>query len=250
MTTAARPDYDIIIIGARCAGAATARLLARGGARVLVLERGTLGSDTLSTSFLMRSAVLQLHRWGVLPRLIEAGTPPVSTTHFHYASRTVSVAMREPLYAPRRTLLDPLLVVAAREAGAEVLFGQRVTGLLRRFDGRVRGVEVEQGHAVRRSITAHTVIGADGLPSSMARWVDAQTYRVGSYSEPTIFGYFEGLPVDAYHWYYAHGMGAGAAPTNDGLTTVSWAALLTACPSCTGPHAGLLRIAASCPELR
>jgi flavin-dependent dehydrogenase len=245
MIATPRPDYDFIIVGARCAGAATARLLARAGARVLVLERGTPGSDTLSTSFLMRSAVLQLDRWGILPSLIAAGTPPVHTTHFHYASRTVSVAMREPLYAPRRTVLDPLLVSSAREAGAEVLFGQRVTGVLRRSDGRVHGVEVEQGRAARRAITAHTVIGADGLPSSVARWVEAPTYRVGAHSEPTIFGYFEDLPVDAYHWYWAHGMGAGAAPTNAGVSTVFVGGPPHRLPELHGDrYAGMLRVAA------
>ena len=58
--------YDAIVVGARCAGAPTAMLLARQGLRVLAVDRSRYGSDTLSTLALMRGAVIQLDRWGVL----------------------------------------------------------------------------------------------------------------------------------------------------------------------------------------
>src|SRR4051812_44103940 len=107
----AHEAYDVLVVGARCAGAATAMLMARKGLRVLVIDRSGYGADTISTHALMRGGVLQLHRWGVLPRLLEAGTPPVRTTTFHYGDESVSVAMKpshgvDALYAPRRTLLD------------------------------------------------------------------------------------------------------------------------------------------------
>jgi 2-polyprenyl-6-methoxyphenol hydroxylase-like FAD-dependent oxidoreductase len=245
-----KPDYDFVIVGARCAGASTARLLARAGARVLVVDRGALGSDTLSTSYLMRSAAVQLQRWGILSQLIAAGTPPVRSTHFHYARHSLAVEIRplhdvDALYAPRRTVLDPLLVAAASAAGAELRFGVRVEGLLHDADGRVCGVELARGHAQRESVSAHMVIGADGLHSFVARCVGAVEYRVGRYSAPTIYGYFEGMPLDAYHWYYAHGMAAGAAPTNDGLSTVFVAAPTERLPELHGDRAtGMLRIAA------
>jgi flavin-dependent dehydrogenase len=233
-------NYDFVIVGARCAGAATARLLALGGARVLVVDRSRLGADTLSTSYLMRGAVLQLQRWGVLPALIAAGTPPVRMTHFHYASRSVSVEMREPLYAPRRTLLDPLLVEAAQLAGAEVRFASRAVRLLWDDRGRACGIELAGGERV----TAGRVIGADGLHSQVAEWTDAACYRVGAHSSATIYGYFSRLSVDSYHWYYAHGLSAGVAPTNDGLSTVFVGASSEALPELRADReAGLLRIA-------
>src|ERR671933_719099 len=113
---------DVLVIGARCAGAATAMLLARRGLRVLALDRGEYGADTMSTPALMRGGVLQLQRWGLLPR-IAAQTPAVRRTAFHYGDESVEVALRpgpggDALYAPRRTLLDRLLADAAREAGA------------------------------------------------------------------------------------------------------------------------------------
>jgi flavin-dependent dehydrogenase len=150
----------------------------------------------------------------------------------------------DALYAPRRTLLDPLLVAAASAAGAEFRFGVRVEGLLHAADAGVCGVELARGHAQRESVTARMVIGADGLNSSVARWVDAACYRVGQNSAATIYGYFEGLGVDAYHWYYAHGLVAGAAPTNDGLSTVFVGGPTARIPELHGDrHAGMLRIA-------
>src|SRR6516225_11113494 len=110
--------YDVLVVGARCAGAATAMLLARKGLRVLLIDRGSYGTDTVSTHALMRGGVLQLHRWGILPRLREAGTPPVHETTFHYGDETITVVIKasdgvNALYAPRRTLLDSTLVDAA-----------------------------------------------------------------------------------------------------------------------------------------
>src|SRR6476646_4109851 len=76
--------YDVIVVGGRCAGAATAMLLARGGLRVLLLEAARAGTDTLSTHALMRGAVEQLGRWGLLDEVVAAGTPAITTTEFHY----------------------------------------------------------------------------------------------------------------------------------------------------------------------
>jgi 2-polyprenyl-6-methoxyphenol hydroxylase-like FAD-dependent oxidoreductase len=101
-------------------------LLARHGLRVLVVDPVRYGSDTLSTHALMRGAVLQLDRWGLLDSVRASGAPAIRTTTFHYGAETVEVEIRprdgiDCLYAPRRTILDPLLVDAAREAGAEII---------------------------------------------------------------------------------------------------------------------------------
>src|SRR5580765_7675289 len=129
-------SVDAVIVGARCAGAATALLLARAGARVLLLDKGVYGSDTLSTHALMRGAVVQLHRWGVLPAVIAAGTTPVRQATFFYGDESVSVPIAprdgiDALYAPRRQVLDRLLVDAASAAGADIVYGVRIRGLER-----------------------------------------------------------------------------------------------------------------------
>ncbi|HEX7212159.1 MAG TPA: FAD-dependent oxidoreductase, partial [Propionibacteriaceae bacterium] len=119
--------YDVVVVGGRVAGASTALLLARAGVRVVLLDRDRHGSDTLSTLGMMRGGVLQLARCGLLADVTAAGTPPIRQVVFHYADgEQVSVAIKpsagvEALYAPRRYLLDRLLVDAATAAGVEVL---------------------------------------------------------------------------------------------------------------------------------
>jgi 2-polyprenyl-6-methoxyphenol hydroxylase-like FAD-dependent oxidoreductase len=129
MSTANTQHYDVIIAGARCAGAATALLLARPGAQVVVLDKSRYGTDTLSTHALMRGAVLQLHRWGLLPAVTGAGTPPVRSTTFHLADAVTTIPVKpkhgvEALYAPRRRILDAILADAARGANPTAALAQ------------------------------------------------------------------------------------------------------------------------------
>jgi len=220
-----RADYDVVVAGARAAGAATAQLLARRGLRVLALDRGQYGTDTLSTHALMRGGVAQLERMGVLDGLLAAGTPVVRSTSFHYAGREVRVPIKPRdgvpgLMAPRRYLLDRLLVDAARAAGAEVVYGLRVADLVRGAKGRVAGVLVEDGNGRLMRIDAGCVVGADGLHSTVARLATSEAYRVGRHASATVYGYFEGLEDDGFHWHFTPGASAGRIPTNQGLTCV------------------------------
>ena len=217
--------YDAVIVGARCAGAATAMLLARRGLRVLVLERSRPGSDTLSTHAMMRGGVVQLRRWGLLDQIIAAGTPPIRRTRFHYCDETVTVSIKpaagvDALYAPRRTVLDRVLADAAISSGAEVRFGVDVTGLERHPSGRVVGVvgRDRRGEPVRA--LARIVIGADGVRSLVARQAGAATLRTGVGSGAIVYGHWTGVDVDGYEWYYRPGVSAGLIPTNDGETCV------------------------------
>src|SRR5215469_16426128 len=86
--------FDAVIVGARCAGAATALLLARAGAKVLLVDRQAYGSDTMSTHAMMRTGVLQLHRWGLLPIVMAATTPEIRTTTFHYGAEQLRIRMK------------------------------------------------------------------------------------------------------------------------------------------------------------
>jgi flavin-dependent dehydrogenase len=223
---------DAIVVGGRCAGAATAMLLARGGMRVLVVEAAQPGADTLSTHALMRGGVLQLHRWGLLDAVVEAGTPAIVSTEFAYGDEIETVEIRpgegiSALRAPRRIVLDSLLLEAARAAGAEVRVPARVTGLLT-DGGRVRGVEgIERGTGTSFRATAPLTIGADGRNSTIAQAVGARFRRRGTASSAVVYGYFSGLPRDRYHWAYRPGVAAGVVPTGDGLARV-WAGTASA----------------------
>jgi flavin-dependent dehydrogenase len=218
-----KSSYDAVIVGARCAGASTALLLARQGARVLAVDRSPYGSDTLSTLALMRVGVLQLHRWGLLDAVRSAGTPTIRTTSFRYGDDQIDVPIKprdgiDGLYAPRRTVLDPILATAAAEAGADVVHGPRLLDVVRTSDGRVSGVVLQDREGVTRRIAAGVVIGADGQQSTVARLVGATPYQTGTHATGVVYGFWRGLPLEGYHWYYGPGSGIGAIQTNDDLT--------------------------------
>ena len=159
--------YDVIVVGGRVAGAATAMLLARGGLQVLLLEAARPGTDTLSTHALTRGGVLQLHRWGLLDTIVDSGTPAIHRTEFGYGDEHDTVPIRPgdgipALYAPRRTILDSVLLHAARAAGAEIHTSTRVTGLLTESK-RIHGVEgIHRGTGPPFRATAALTVGADG----------------------------------------------------------------------------------------
>jgi flavin-dependent dehydrogenase len=220
-----RASYDAILVGARCAGAATAMLLARQGLRVLAVEQARYGSDTLSTLALMRGAVLALDRWGVLPSIEAIGTPAIRSTSFHYGDEAIDIKIKPrngigALYAPRRKYLDRLLVDAARESGAQIEHGVRLIDLMQSNHGGVEGVVVRHPDGGTVSLPAEIVIGADGVRSPVARLVGARPYRVAKNSSAVVYGFFTGLDQRAFHWHYRPGVGAGLIPTNDGLTLV------------------------------
>jgi menaquinone-9 beta-reductase len=216
-----KSHYDVVIAGARCAGAATALLLARAGASVLLVDRQARGSDTMSTHALMRTGVLQLKRWSLLKRLQSEGTPPIGFTTFHYGSESVPVAIKPEhgvhhLYAPRRTVLDRILADAAEAAGAEVRHGVLLSHLHSDPSGRIVGARLRDGTGDEASVRAELVIGADGRDSTVARLVAAESYAVGRTASALVYGYFQGLPDEGLHWYFTERAAAGVIPTNHG----------------------------------
>jgi 2-polyprenyl-6-methoxyphenol hydroxylase-like FAD-dependent oxidoreductase len=217
--------WDVVIIGARVAGASTAMLLARAGLKVLVVDRARRGSDTLSTHALMRGGVLQLRRWGLVDRVAATGVPPVRRVTFHYGAESLPITLKpyagvDALYAPRRTILDALLVDAAEEAGAEFRFGVAMTDLVHDGAGRVVGVVLDDHAGSTWTELAQLVIGADGRHSLVGDLAAAPSLAVGTYSGAYAYGYWSVADLDGYHWYYETGLSAGVIPTNDDLVCV------------------------------
>ena len=215
------PHYDAIVIGARCAGAATAFLLARSGAKVLVVDRQPYGSDTMSTHALMRPAVMQLARWGLIPSMAAAETPAIRSTTFHYGNKDVRVDIKPDhgvdfLLAPRRTVLDPLLVDAAREAGAAVRHRVALSELQFASNGRVSGASLKDGSGACVTVRSDIVIGADGRKSTVAQLVKSRVLVEGINASALAFGYFADLKRDGLHWHFAKNAAAGVIPTNSG----------------------------------
>lgn len=220
-----KKHYDFVVVGARCAGASVGLLLARAGASVLIIDRQEYGSDRLSTHALMRGAVMQLHRWGVLEPLIAEGTPKIQLTTFHYGAESFPIDIKpdgdiDCLIAPRRTVLDRVLVDAARNAGAVVRHGVTLTDLMFSRSGRVTGVAARDADGHEMEIHAGMVIGADGRQSRVADLVKAEIYRQGNHSASSVYGYFDNLANDGTNWYFAEHSAAGAIPTNDGQSCV------------------------------
>jgi len=216
--------YDVIVVGARCAGAATARLLAAAGLDVLVLDRGAMPSDTLSTHGLARGGVVQLARWGLLEQVLDSGAPAVREVTFHLGGTSLTKTVKERagvdlLVAPRRFVLDDLLLTAARRAGAEVRLGAAVTGVARE-DGRVVGVVARVRGGGDRLFRARHVVGADGLRSTLASLVDARTVASFAADVSLYYAYVGHADWRGFEFHLAPGSFAGAFPTHGGEACV------------------------------
>src|SRR3954471_9336111 len=140
--------FDVIVVGARCAGAPLAMLLARRGMRVCVLDKATFPSDTPSTHAIQPSGVQILERVGLLEPALPVGAAiERGTVRFDDVPMEVDDVVGElgaPMVNVRRVTLDAILLDAARAAGAEVRPATAVTGLVEE-GGRVVGVQTPKG---------------------------------------------------------------------------------------------------------
>lgn len=224
MISCGSDDYDAIVVGARCGGAATAMILARLGHRVALVEKSAELSDTLSTHGLARGAVVQLARWDLVDAVRDSGAPPVTRVSFATREGQVVRPLRpsagvDALYAPRRTVLDRILLQAAVAAGAVPLMGTEVKRLVRdegSTSGRVVGVAGRDDDGRPVELRARLVVGADGLRGKMASLVRAPIRREWKSPSATFYTYAQGFPSDTYQFHVGDGCLAGVFPTNDG----------------------------------
>jgi flavin-dependent dehydrogenase len=220
-----RDEYDVVVVGARCAGAATARLLAEEGLDVLLVDRTRLPADTVSTHALLLGATIQLRRWGLLDAVIATGATAVDGVTIdaggtHFTAPIKHIGGVDRVFAPRRIVLDALLADAAVAAGAELLDGHTVHGLGRDASGRISSVHGTDEGGRAWSVRTRYVVGADGVRSSIAEHVDAELVRYDAATAAGHYAYFRGMTGSTYEFAFAPDAGAGAIPTDDGLTCV------------------------------
>jgi flavin-dependent dehydrogenase len=199
--------YDVIIVGARCAGAPLAMLLARRGAKVLLLDRASFPSDIPHGHFIHRHGPRRLREWGLLDR-IAAKTPAISRVVHDVGDFPLRVhdLTEDGVawgYGPRRTTLDRVLTDAAVESGAELRQGFRVTDYVME-DGTVVGIRGREGGAAEVEERAAMTVGADGRHSRLARVVQAPAYN----EVPTIlcyyFSYWTDVSTEPFELYIRH----------------------------------------------
>jgi flavin-dependent dehydrogenase len=217
--------HDVVVVGSRCAGASTAMLLAGLGHDVCVVDRTQFPSDTLSTHAIARGGVVQLRRWGLLDEVLATGAPPIRQVSFHAGGAVDTRVVKDRagvdhLVAPRRHVLDPILVRAAARAGATVRAGVWVEDVLRDGTGRATGVAGRdtEGRPVR--IEARIVVGADGLRSRVAGQVGAPIIDQRPGNGTIRYGYVAGLDADGIEFHIGNRLFAGVFPTNSGECNV------------------------------
>jgi 2-polyprenyl-6-methoxyphenol hydroxylase-like FAD-dependent oxidoreductase len=221
--------YDAIIVGARCAGATTAMLLARRGFNVLLVDKARFPSDTISTHIVWPRGTELLKEWGLLPRLMATGVPSICREMVFdvgpFALRGTIPDANDGMggICPRRTVLDSVLVRAAAEAGAEVREGFAVDELVVRDDA-VCGIRGRSNGNTGVEERARIVIGADGVHSVIARRVRAREYDVQPVGACCFYSYFSGVELNDLELYVRDHHALGGAPTNDGLhlVMVNW----------------------------
>jgi flavin-dependent dehydrogenase len=217
--------YDAIIIGARVAGSPLAMLLARKGYKVLLTDKAVFPSDTISTHHIHQPGVLRLKRWGLLEEVRASNCPPLTEMSFdvgpfalHGAPPPIEGVAEA--FAPRRHVLDNILVRAAVEAGAELREGFTVKELTRDESGRVNGITGVTRNGTPVTERARIVVGADGKHSMVAQSVQAPMYNERGKLCCNYYSYWSGVPLAGTELYVRERRMFVLDRTNDGLTMV------------------------------
>jgi 2-polyprenyl-6-methoxyphenol hydroxylase-like FAD-dependent oxidoreductase len=200
-------------------------LLAQRGFRVLLVDRASFPSDTISTHLVHPPGIASLQRWGLLDELLATGCPPLRRYRFDFGFAVLDGTPpgcdgAATAYAPRRTVLDAILVEAARGAGVDVRERYIVEEVLTK-DGRVVGIRGRAGGASSSQVDrAPLVVGADGRHSLMARTMNVPAYKERPPTTAGYYTYFAGLTLEDYRVWVREDRAVVITPTHDDLHMV------------------------------
>jgi flavin-dependent dehydrogenase len=199
-------------------------LLARRGYRVLVVDKSTFPSDTVSTHYIQQRGLSRLFAWGLLSKLVATKVPEIRHMTVSYKD-TVIAGFAGPIdgisttYAPRRTELDAILVQGARAAGADVRENYTVRDLIIE-NGRVAGIRGAFGGGEIEEERAEIVIGADGRNSFVAKAAGAEFYKTVPAECFIYYSYFSGVQTQ-FHSRIGDLQQVGVWPTHNDQTLVA-----------------------------
>ncbi len=214
--------YDAIVVGARCGGSPTAMLLARKGYNVLLVDRATFPSDTLSTHFIQQSGVALLRRWGLLDEILSNGIPPITKAKLGtYENQQFLDIPEVPgvpgIVAPRRPRLDKILVDAAVAEGVELRERFTVEDVIFE-DGRVVGIRGRDAARSGIEERGRFVIGADGRHSTLAEKIGAEMYDYLPPLTAGFYSYWSDFEQEGVEAYFGSEGTVILFPTDDGLS--------------------------------
>ncbi|HWL26048.1 MAG TPA: NAD(P)/FAD-dependent oxidoreductase [Ureibacillus sp.] len=218
-------NYDVIIVGARCAGATLAISLAEAGFQVLLLDRATFPSDTLTTNTFFNNTTAIFREIGVLDQLLETNVTPVQTIKFQFEDTVIEgpipkVDGEDAAYSIRRKYLDHILLQHAKtKEKIKMIEGIRVTEVI--YDGEtVIGVRGEDLEKQKQEFRAQLVVGADGRNSRIRKLVNSELKISSPASTAVYYGYFSGIQHDSVPKFEVYKRKDNMAiffPTNDEL---------------------------------
>jgi len=180
-------DADVLVVGGGPAGSSVATFLARAGVDVLVVDRAHFPRPKPCAEYLSPQASRLLEAMGALERVEQSGAAQLTGISVRAPSGAIIKGdfiashgfrgFRDRGLSVRRELLDATLLDCAREAGARVSEGVRVTDVVRDAVKRVVGVRTLID-GMPGEMRARLVIAADGLRSVIAHRLDlAHTLR-------------------------------------------------------------------------
>ncbi|MBV6522393.1 MAG: Kynurenine 3-monooxygenase [Gemmatimonadaceae bacterium] len=225
---------EVLVVGGGPAGSATACFLARAGVDVLIVDRQRFPRDKPCAEYISPEGSRLLDAMGVLRALESAGgeqlngmevhAPGGAVVHGEFVAKHGYRGFRDWGLAIRRTVLDAILLDAARIAGARVMERVSVRKLVRNAGGRVQGALALTADGSAVSLDAPLTVGADGLHSMVGRHADL--VRVGSwprrYAAVAHFRGVQGMSAFGEMYVGAGRVGyAGLAAVGGGVTNVA-----------------------------